>query len=139
MNEMLGELVELFETGELRPLPLRSWDIRQASDAYRFLSRARHVGKLVLAVPTPLDPEGTVLITGGTGVLGHATRPASGDPSWRTEPVARQPKGPRGRQCRRDRIGADRARRFRTDRIVRRGGPRFVAGSPGRRYRSSIR
>ena len=69
-SEMLGELVELFDTGELRPLPLRSWDIRQASDAYRFLSRARHVGKLVLTVPTPLDPEGTVLITGGTGVLG---------------------------------------------------------------------
>ena len=69
-GEMLGELVKLFETGELWPLPLRSWDIRQATDAYRFLSRARHVGKLVLTVPTPLDPEGTVLITGGTGVLG---------------------------------------------------------------------
>ena len=62
--------MKLFETGELGPLPLRSWDIRQASDAYRFLSRARHVGKLVLSVPTPLDPAGTVLITGGTGVLG---------------------------------------------------------------------
>jgi polyketide synthase 12 len=70
LSEMLGELVKLFETGELRPLPLRSWDIRQASDALRFLSRARHVGKLALAVPRPLDPEGTVLITGGTGVLG---------------------------------------------------------------------
>nr|WP_264956301.1 SDR family NAD(P)-dependent oxidoreductase [Mycobacterium kiyosense] len=70
MSGMLGELVKLFETGELSPLPLRSWDIRQASDAFRFLSRARHVGKLVLTVPTPLDPEGTVLITGGTGVLG---------------------------------------------------------------------
>ena len=62
--------MKLFETGELQPLPRRSWDIRQASDAYRFLSRARHVGKLVLTVPPPLDPEGTVLITGGTGVLG---------------------------------------------------------------------
>ncbi len=69
-GEMLGELVKLFESGELWPLPLRSWDIRQAADAYRFLSRARHVGKLVLAVPRPLDPDGTVLITGGTGVLG---------------------------------------------------------------------
>jgi acyl transferase domain-containing protein/NADPH:quinone reductase-like Zn-dependent oxidoreductase/acyl carrier protein len=69
-REMLDELVKLFEAGELCPLPLLSWDIRQVSDAYRFLSRARHVGKLVLAVPTPLDPEGTVLITGGTGVLG---------------------------------------------------------------------
>lgn len=70
LNEMLGELVELFEAGDLHPLPRRAWDIRQASDAYRFLSRARHVGKLVLTVPRPLDPAGTVLITGGTGVLG---------------------------------------------------------------------
>jgi polyketide synthase 12 len=69
-QEILGDLVKLFETGALRPLPVRSWDIRHVSDAYRFLSRARHVGKLVLTVPRPLDPEGTVLITGGTGVLG---------------------------------------------------------------------
>jgi len=71
LNEMLGTLRKLFETGILRPLPLRSWDIRQAADAYRFLSRARHIGKLVLTVPIPFDPEGTVLITGGTGVLGR--------------------------------------------------------------------
>ncbi|MBF6209401.1 SDR family NAD(P)-dependent oxidoreductase, partial [Streptomyces gardneri] len=30
----------------------------------------RHIGKNVLTVPTPLSPEGTVLITGGTGGLG---------------------------------------------------------------------
>nr|WP_264060049.1 SDR family NAD(P)-dependent oxidoreductase [Mycolicibacterium psychrotolerans] len=70
LSEMLGELVELFEAGDLRPLPVRSWDIRQAADAFRFLGRARHVGKLSLIVPPPLDHEGTVLITGGTGVLG---------------------------------------------------------------------
>jgi polyketide synthase 7 len=69
-GETLGELVKLFETGELWSLPLRSWDIRQATDAYRYLSRGRHIGKLVLSVPKPLNPEGTVLITGGTGVLG---------------------------------------------------------------------
>ena len=70
LGEVLRKLVKLFESGELHPLPRRSWDIRQASDAYRFLSRARHTGKLVLTVPTPFDPAGTVLITGGTGVLG---------------------------------------------------------------------
>ncbi len=69
-QEIFGELVELFENGELHPLPAHAWDIRHALDAYRFLSRARHVGKLVLSVPTPLNSEGTVLITGGTGVLG---------------------------------------------------------------------
>jgi len=67
---MFGELLRHFEAGELEPLPVRPWDIRQASDAYRFLSRARHTGKLVFTVPKPLDPAGTVLITGGTGVLG---------------------------------------------------------------------
>jgi acyl transferase domain-containing protein/NADPH:quinone reductase-like Zn-dependent oxidoreductase/NADP-dependent 3-hydroxy acid dehydrogenase YdfG/acyl carrier protein len=70
MSKMLRDLVSLFEAGELDPLPRLSWDIRQVSDAYRYLSQARHVGKLVLTVPRPLDPAGTVLITGGTGVLG---------------------------------------------------------------------
>ena len=70
VREILDELVKLFEAGELHPLPMRSWDIRQASEAYRFMSRARHIGKVVFTVPTPLDPDGTVLITGGTGVLG---------------------------------------------------------------------
>ena len=36
----------------------------------RAVDSSSHVGKLVLTVPTPLDPEGTVLITGGTGMLG---------------------------------------------------------------------
>ncbi|PJE06945.1 MAG: hypothetical protein CK429_26425 [Mycobacterium sp.] len=70
LSIMLAELVELFEAGALSTPPVRSWDMRQASDAYRFLSRAGHVGKLALSVPRPLDPDGTVLITGGTGVLG---------------------------------------------------------------------
>jgi acyl transferase domain-containing protein/NADPH:quinone reductase-like Zn-dependent oxidoreductase/acyl carrier protein len=70
VREILDELVKLFDTRALRPLPLRAWDIRQAPEAYRFVSRARHVGKVVLSVPPPLDPVGTVLVTGGTGVLG---------------------------------------------------------------------
>lgn len=70
IQEMLAELGKLFESGELQPLPVRAFDIRQAPDAYRFISHARHVGKLVLTVPTPLNLAGTVLITGGTGVLG---------------------------------------------------------------------
>ncbi|MCP3804658.1 SDR family NAD(P)-dependent oxidoreductase [Allokutzneria sp. A3M-2-11 16] len=69
-QEMLRELVELFEAGVLRPLPIRAWDVREAPEALRFLSQAKHIGKLVLTVPAPLDPEGTVVITGGTGVAG---------------------------------------------------------------------
>ena len=67
---MLGELVALFEQGVLRPLPITTWDVRRAPEAFRYLSQARNIGKIVLTVPAPLDPDGTVLITGGTGTLG---------------------------------------------------------------------
>ncbi|GHG49683.1 type I polyketide synthase [Streptomyces griseocarneus] len=70
IGEMLRALVELFERGVLRPLPLTCWDVRQAPEALRHLSQARHVGKLVLTVPAAPDPEGTVLVTGATGALG---------------------------------------------------------------------
>ena len=34
------------------------------------MSQARHTGKIVLTPPPVFDPDGTVLITGGTGMLG---------------------------------------------------------------------
>jgi amino acid adenylation domain-containing protein len=67
---MLAELGALFGRGELRPLPVSVRDVRQLPDALTFLSQARHTGKLALTIPRPWDPAGTVLITGGTGVLG---------------------------------------------------------------------
>ncbi|TVL91531.1 hypothetical protein CD790_16420 [Streptomyces sp. SAJ15] len=70
IGEMLAELMALFERGVLRPLPATTWDVRRGLDAFRFMSQARHIGKVVLTMPRALDPEGTVLITGGTGVLG---------------------------------------------------------------------
>ncbi|WP_416309428.1 SDR family NAD(P)-dependent oxidoreductase [Saccharopolyspora sp. NFXS83] len=70
IGSMLGELLELFARGAIHPLPLRSWDVRHAAEAFRFMSQARHVGKLVLTMPRAWDPAGTVLITGGTGGLG---------------------------------------------------------------------
>ncbi|MGW1077632.1 type I polyketide synthase, partial [Streptomyces sp. NPDC002537] len=70
LGEILTELVALFERGVLEPLPVRGWDVRRAPEALRFMSQARHTGKIVLTVPRPLDADGTVLITGGTGTLG---------------------------------------------------------------------
>ncbi|WP_428849375.1 SDR family NAD(P)-dependent oxidoreductase, partial [Streptomyces cucumeris] len=70
IGRMLAELVRLFEAGVLEPLPVRSWPLGRAREALRYLSQARHTGKLVLDVPAPVDPDGTVLITGGTGTLG---------------------------------------------------------------------
>ena len=132
MNEMLGELVATLRDG------------RAASASAAFVGHQTGIG--CLSIPEPCAPRWQVGARRAHAARSrrhgtdhgwyrrarNATRPASGDSSWRAEPVARQPKGSRGRKCRRDRIGADRARCFRTDRIVRRGGPRFVAGSPGR-------
>ncbi|WP_181699722.1 type I polyketide synthase [Nocardia sp. GTS18] len=70
LREILTELHTLFESGVLRPLPVTSWDVRRAPEAFRQLSQARHIGKYVLTVPLPLDRDGTVLVTGGTGGLG---------------------------------------------------------------------
>ncbi|WP_417282112.1 amino acid adenylation domain-containing protein [Antrihabitans spumae] len=70
IQQMLTELVELFDAGVLQPLPVTVFDVRRAPEALRHLSQAKHTGKLVLTLPTPVDKDGTALITGGTGVLG---------------------------------------------------------------------
>ncbi|WP_406674798.1 SDR family NAD(P)-dependent oxidoreductase [Nonomuraea sp. N2-4H] len=75
VQEILAEVVRLYEEGVLRSAPVTVWDARRARDAFRHLQQARHVGKLALAVPRDPDPDGTVLITGGTGVIaGHVAR-----------------------------------------------------------------
>ncbi|WUV05095.1 SDR family NAD(P)-dependent oxidoreductase [Amycolatopsis sp. NBC_01488] len=71
IRELFDRLLEWFEAGVLTPIPVTSWDVRRAPAAFRHVSQAKHVGKVVLTVPAPLDPEGTVLITGGTGGLGR--------------------------------------------------------------------
>ncbi|MFF2747092.1 type I polyketide synthase [Kitasatospora sp. NPDC058048] len=70
MGEILAEVIALFDAGALHDLPTTAWDVRNAVEAFRHIGQARHIGKNVLTVPAPLDPEGTVLITGGTGTLG---------------------------------------------------------------------
>jgi len=80
---MLSEVVRLLAAGALTPLPVQTFDVRCASAAYRFVSQARHVGKVVLTLPD--GPGGalvsgaggelagsTVVITGGTGMAGSA-------------------------------------------------------------------
>ncbi|MGE7438999.1 SDR family NAD(P)-dependent oxidoreductase [Kitasatospora sp. NPDC001175] len=70
INEMLTAVIALFEQGALRHLPVTAWDIRRAPEAFRHVSQAKHIGKVVITVPAPLDPQGTVLVTGATGTLG---------------------------------------------------------------------
>ena len=63
-------LTELFAAGVLKPLPTTSYGLLNAPQAFRDMSQGMHTGKIVLIPPAMLDPEGTVLITGGTGMLG---------------------------------------------------------------------
>ncbi|OBI92498.1 hypothetical protein A9X01_09280 [Mycobacterium asiaticum] len=73
ISQMFVELTEMFNTGVLDPLPVKSFDVRSASSAYRFVSQARHIGKVVLSLPDAQGLAGaTVLITGGTGMAGGA-------------------------------------------------------------------
>nr|ARQ84055.1 milbemycin biosynthetic protein MilA3 [Streptomyces hygroscopicus subsp. aureolacrimosus] len=72
IGEILRTVLRLFDEGVLTPLPLTCWDIRQARDAFRQLQQGRTVGKNVLTLDRTPDPDGTVLITGGTGTLGAA-------------------------------------------------------------------
>ncbi|WNV86275.1 SDR family NAD(P)-dependent oxidoreductase [Umezawaea sp. Da 62-37] len=68
-QEMLRDLLALFESGALLPLPLRIWDITRLPDALRHIGQAKHVGKVAVRLPRPWDPDGTVLLTGATGAL----------------------------------------------------------------------
>ncbi|WP_327585126.1 SDR family NAD(P)-dependent oxidoreductase [Nonomuraea sp. NBC_00507] len=67
---ILAEIVDLFARGALQPPPVRTWDVRRATEAFRHVAQARHIGKVVLTTPRELDPDGTVLVVGGTGALG---------------------------------------------------------------------
>ncbi|MGA8327758.1 MAG: SDR family NAD(P)-dependent oxidoreductase, partial [Mycobacterium sp.] len=71
MHQYMLELAELFDAGVLRPLPVTTFDIRRAPAGLRYLSQARHTGKVVLTMPDAWA-SGTVLITGGTGMAGSA-------------------------------------------------------------------
>ncbi|GAB1694993.1 type I polyketide synthase [Krasilnikovia sp. M28-CT-15] len=70
--ELFAALLPRFATGELRPLPLRAFPMTDAAEAYRYMQRARHTGKLVLVPPAPVDLPAAagVLVTGGAGALG---------------------------------------------------------------------
>jgi acyl transferase domain-containing protein/NADPH:quinone reductase-like Zn-dependent oxidoreductase/acyl carrier protein len=75
IQEILHELLCLFDSGALTFPPLSVWDIKEAREAFRFLADARHVGKVVfeLADDETWDRDRAVLITGGTGWLGRLT------------------------------------------------------------------
>ncbi|GAA3803557.1 hypothetical protein GCM10023083_43410 [Streptomyces phyllanthi] len=76
LESVLGRLAPLFADGTLTPVPTHVCNLRHARAALRRLGQGHTTGKLVLSHGIDrLDPDRTVLITGGTGTLGaHLAR-----------------------------------------------------------------
>lgn len=70
VGAILREVMALLAERSIDPPVVSAWDLRRLPEVYRYLSQARHIGKIALPVPRPIDRDGTVLITGGTGGLG---------------------------------------------------------------------
>ena len=60
--------------GQIKPLPAVVFPIKEAPDALRQLSAAKHIGKVVIQVPSqlpaPEEAPGRWIISGGLGALG---------------------------------------------------------------------
>ena len=85
-QRLLREIVALFESGELHPLPYHSFPVSRAGDAFRQMQQSRHIGKLVIAMDddepgnlpivaraAPVRGDATYLVTGGLSGFGLAT------------------------------------------------------------------
>ncbi|MEU5032293.1 SDR family NAD(P)-dependent oxidoreductase [Streptomyces milbemycinicus] len=70
IREMLVAVMSLCHDGKLTPPRITVRDLRRAREASRHANRATPAGPAVLTVPRGIDPNGTALITGGTGTLG---------------------------------------------------------------------
>src|SRR5699024_3927400 len=71
IGQILVRVLELFETGALKAAPVTAYPLSEAQEVLRYLQRGENVGKCVLSVPEPFPRDRTVLISGGTGALGH--------------------------------------------------------------------
>jgi NADPH:quinone reductase-like Zn-dependent oxidoreductase/acyl carrier protein len=84
-RRVLATVMELFEGGDLSPLPYRTFAARSVRDAFRLMQTAGHIGKIVVDAPqvpappgvsvqpTRIDPDKTYLLAGGTSGFGFAT------------------------------------------------------------------
>jgi acyl transferase domain-containing protein/NADPH:quinone reductase-like Zn-dependent oxidoreductase/acyl carrier protein len=72
---LLGEVSDGLARGEWTPLPAEIYPLTEAKTAFRRMQQARHIGKIVLQMPSPLQPRGdrSYLITGGLGAIGLHT------------------------------------------------------------------
>jgi acyl transferase domain-containing protein/D-arabinose 1-dehydrogenase-like Zn-dependent alcohol dehydrogenase/acyl carrier protein len=75
IRALLTEVSEGLAKGEWTPLPAEIYPLTEARAAFRRMQQARHIGKIVLQIPNPLQPRAdrSYLITGGLGAIGLHT------------------------------------------------------------------
>ncbi|WP_026311434.1 type I polyketide synthase [Parafrankia elaeagni] len=85
--QLLRELTAAFAVGELAPLPVTTYPIGAATEAFRLMAGAAHIGKVVLDVPdvgqteavlpdgppSPVHADGSYIVTGGLRGVGLET------------------------------------------------------------------
>lgn len=85
MGEIFSELVGLFEKRELTPIAHTDFPVSKVAEAFKFMSQAKHIGKVVVSLEEPsfaiaedrtkpfaLAADGSYLVTGGSRGFGIA-------------------------------------------------------------------
>ncbi len=72
---LFSNLIESLSNGSLQHIPIQTWPIERAHEAFRHMAQARHIGKVVITQPSkkePLSirPNGTYVVTGALGGIG---------------------------------------------------------------------
>lgn len=75
IRRLLTEVSQGLANGEWTPLPAEIYPLTEARAAFRRMQQARHIGKIVCQIPSPLQPRAdrSYLITGGLGAIGLHT------------------------------------------------------------------
>jgi NADPH:quinone reductase-like Zn-dependent oxidoreductase/acyl carrier protein len=75
IRRLLAEVSDGLAGAEWTPLPAEIYPLTEARTAFRRMQQARHIGKIVLQMPNPLQPRAdrSYLITGGLGAIGLHT------------------------------------------------------------------
>jgi acyl transferase domain-containing protein/acyl carrier protein len=75
IQRLLADLADGLADGEIAPLRFEAYPLAEATTAFRRMQQARHIGKIILQMPKPLQPQSdrSYLITGGLGALGLHT------------------------------------------------------------------
>lgn len=72
LQSLVSDFIQGMEDGSLKPLPLKVFSMNRASDAFRYMAQAKHIGKVVInhGGSAAIKPDASYLITGGCGALG---------------------------------------------------------------------